>query len=102
MPVHRTPAREPRFLRFPHASISLLPARTPRPTPRPLTGEDLVADLAQVEVHCQRLYRRSCRSIGLDARVLGRMISACPLKERFTAGRLAHALSPLFAPGGRR
>jgi hypothetical protein len=95
MPVHRTSnvVRPARFLRLPHAYVCLLPDPVTR-TPKRLTGRNIAADLAIVDRLCKAIYGRSCQSVGLDARVLARMIAAD--KDGFTPGRLAHALAPLM------
>lgn len=107
MPV-RHPQRfldaEPRSLRLPHAWISLQDLPVRRPAPAPLTGRNLDADLAEVDRLCKKHYGRSCRSVGLDAPTLGRMVAALRThKEGFTAGALARALGPLMRrPNPRR
>lgn len=96
MPVHRTPktVRHPRFVRFPHAYVSLLPDPVVR-KPSKLTGRNIEADLADVDRLCKAIHGRSCRTVGLDERVLARMITAAA-PDGFTAGRLAHALGPVM------
>ena len=85
------PVERPLGTRYPGAWIHNAPL--PR-RPRPLTGTDLVADLAHVDRCCVRLFGQSARSIGLTEAVLGTILkqAARPL----TAGQVAHRLAPVF------